>query len=136
MRREREPKEQKPTWTVEEFYFGNANYPSWAIYRNSGERLQRQIEMPLPLTPTQPDGAQYETPLDELNPWSKIGVTEFLGTYQDCKLVVQDGYDLGNGDHQKPHLWLIGWQEVTTPKGRQTYEQDKIAGTWETKPKR
>ena len=134
MRRESEPKGQKSTWTVEEFYFGNANHPSWAIYRNSGERLQRQIEMPLPLTPTKPDGAQYETPLDGLNPWSKIGVTAFLGTYQDCKLVVQDGYDLGNGDHQTPHLWLIGWQEVTTPEGRRAYEQDKIAGTWKTKP--
>lgn len=138
MRREREPKEQKPIWTVEEFYFGNANTPSWAIYRNSGERLQLQKEMPLPLVQVKPDGGRYEVDLANKNPWSNIGIVDFLKKYQDCKIVAHDSYPIGSdGDRRvTPKLWLIGWQEITTPEGRLAYEQDKISGKWETRTKR
>lgn len=134
MSKEQAPKEQKPTWTVEEFYFGNANTPSWAIYRNSGERLQRQIEMPLPLALVKPDGGQYEADLDVKTPWTTMSTVDFLGRYQDCKILIQDSYPLGNGDRrQPPSLWLIGWEEVTTPEGRLEYEADKKDGTWKKK---
>lgn len=120
MSKSRNPEElqQDIQWKVEEFYFGNASTPSWAIYRTFGERIQVRDEISLPLS-LREGTSQYEAKTDE--------VAEFIDEHEDCQFLVADSYELTSGGRQQPSLWLIGWQELPEDE-RHIYEQDKNDG--------
>ncbi|MEO6761753.1 MAG: hypothetical protein ABI220_05300 [Candidatus Saccharimonadales bacterium] len=114
--------ETAPQWQEEFFYFGNANYPSDATYRTSGERIQLQIEKGLPLTKKE-GSSQFTADASE--------VTEFLATHEDCSLLVADSHEVHEqygGGRTEPVLWVIGWKELTSDEERAGYLEDKAIG--------
>jgi len=114
--------ETTPQWREEFFYFGNANWPSDATYRTSGERIQLRIEKGLPLTKNESRG-QYVADASE--------VAEFLSLYEDCSFLVADSHEVleqYGGGRTEPVLWVVGWKELTNDEERATYHQDKAFG--------
>lgn len=127
MSEEREKQEAKPNWKVEEFYFGNPVWPSHAIYRSDGERLQIRMEMYLPLTQINSESKTYRTDPNYKDRENNESIDDFLARHQDCEFHVHDGYIATNGGGQyvPPSLFLIGWKEIIGVDGQQQYEDDK-----------
>ena len=103
-------------WTEEEYYFGNANYPSDTTYRRSRDRLQVRVEYPVNLERST-DQHSFTGNVD--------GVAQFLSDYQDIQLLIYPSRTSSRGTPVAPALYLIGWEEVDTQEGRRRYELDK-----------
>jgi hypothetical protein len=108
-----------PEWQEEFFYFGNANWPSDATYRTSGERLQLRVELGLQLVKNETTG-QYVADTSE--------VADFLAAYNDCSIVVRDSHKVHGGGRSEPTIWVMGWKELTTEEDRAEYLRDKAMG--------
>jgi hypothetical protein len=103
-------------------YFGNANWPSNATYRESadGERVQYRMELNLKLEP-------IESPIKEYGA-DPAEVADFLAKYQDCQFIVHDSYEVQEafgGGRVAPSLFLIGWKELTEPEELAEFQSDK-----------
>ncbi len=110
--------ETQPVWQEEFFYFGNANWPSDATYRVSGERIQFRVEKSIELT--RADNGQLTAGTGEL--------AAFLNAFEDSGLIVADSYQIRSaaaGDRTEPKLWIVGWQELTTDEEKAQYLKDK-----------
>ena len=108
-------KDSAPEWVKEEMYFGNGTYPSWTIYRRSGNRIQVQGEWE---TAVAVEDDRLEINLEELT-------RRFLGAFEECTVSISKGYTASDGRIEKPRAWLLGWKELTTPEELERYEQDK-----------
>lgn len=100
---------QDGEWTLEELYFGNANYPSETTYRHNGDRLQIRVEQELRFAKEEDNLFMYERNTD--------GIADFLKTYLDCTIAIFHG---NNG----PTVWLRGWEDIKTAEGRKRYRED------------
>lgn len=108
-------------WVIEDLYFGNANYPSSATYRRSGDRIQVQVLKQIFLSPEEQENSHMLV-------GSMEGVQTFMLTYEDCSFLVAPGYkvlDAYGGGFTDPVLWLQGWQELITAEDFARYEEDK-----------
>jgi hypothetical protein len=108
--------EKTAEWTIEEFYFGNAVYPSYVTYRTCGDRLQVRDELEMRLSE---DDGHYLADVDKL--------PDFTARHVDCQVMLLKSMSIGTEKLCIPALYLIGWRELTTEEEKKFYERDKRA---------